>query len=154
MIRMHLDQAGRLFQLEARPAERDEIPPAVVTFDWKKLFQAAQIDPARFSPVGPARLPSMAFDARMAWTGTYSEGRSERIRVEAAGWRGRPVFFDVSGEWVKPQESSDYRPSFLNVLGPCIFFSCWEGHRSSPGATFVWGVAIRKAPIGLRWLPS
>jgi hypothetical protein len=58
----------------------------------------------------------MPFDARMAWSGTYSENRPERIRIEAAAWQGRPVFFDISGDWVKPGQSSDYLPPLISML--------------------------------------
>ena len=45
----------------------------------------------------------MAFDARAAWTGTFAEGRTEKVRVEAASWQGRPVFFSITGDWSRPQ---------------------------------------------------
>jgi hypothetical protein len=89
-------------------------------FDWIRLFKEARLDPARFSPTSHKSVPPMAFDAQMTWTGTYAEGRPERIRVEAAAWQGKPVFFDVSGEWSKPDESSDYRPSFLSMVLTCM----------------------------------
>jgi hypothetical protein len=48
----------------------------------------------------------MAFDARAAWTGTFAEGRTEKVRVEAAFWQGRPVFFNVTGDWSRPQPAA------------------------------------------------
>ncbi len=44
----------------------------------------------------------MAFDAHMAWMGTFAEGRQEQVRVEAASWEGRPVYFNISGDWQLP----------------------------------------------------
>ncbi len=120
MVRLHLDGAGRLFSLETRPEQKPGARSAA-SYDWNQLFKAAQLDPARFTVTTPVRVPPMAFDSRMAWRGTYAENRPEHIRVEAAAWQGRPVFFDVSGDWVKPERSSDYRPSFLSVVPICLF---------------------------------
>ncbi len=157
MVRVHLDATGRLYGLEGRPErEPDGIPAPPL--DWNKLFQAAQLDPARFASATPVRVPPMAFDAQMAWTGTYSGKLPERIRVEVASWKGRPVFFDVSGDWVKPEQSSDYRPSFVSVVFVCIqvMFFCGAvfvarrnlrmGRGDRKGA---WVVAIAAFSIGM-----
>ena len=42
-------------------------------------------------------------DSRMAWIGTYEEGRPDTSRVEAAALAGRPVFFRVLGPWQEPE---------------------------------------------------
>ena len=98
MIRLILDANGRLFALEARPEEkgpRNSADP----FNWSALFSAAGLDRARFTEATPEHTPPMAFDARAAWTGDYGEGRLEKVRVEAAAWQGRPVYFKISGDW-------------------------------------------------------
>jgi hypothetical protein len=51
-------------------------------------------------------VPPIAFDSRMAWAGTYAEGRPEQIRLEAASWAERPVFFSISGDWRQLASSS------------------------------------------------
>jgi predicted Ser/Thr protein kinase len=105
MIRLILDAKGRLFALEARPPEKIAPSgergqaPGPVAFDWPSLFAAAGLDMARFKPATPGRTPPMAFDGRMAWDGTYAEGRPEKLRVEAASWQGRPVYFNLTGDW-------------------------------------------------------
>jgi len=106
MIRMVLDAKGRLFALEARPPEKGGAgraqAPGGSAFDWSALLQAAGLDPSRFTSATPERTPPMAFDDRMAWDGTYAEGRAEKLRVEAASWEGRPVFFSIRGDWPAP----------------------------------------------------
>ncbi|HYL78735.1 MAG TPA: serine/threonine-protein kinase [Bryobacteraceae bacterium] len=101
MIRLALDANGKLIALEARPLETE----ASGAPNWTALFAAAGLDPARFTPVSPTRVPPMAADTRMAWTGTYGEGRPEHVHVEAASWQGRPVFLDIDGDW-RPQVST------------------------------------------------
>ena len=66
--------------------------------DWKPLLTAAGLDPQTLQTTTPKFTPPAAFDSRMAWTGTYP-GDTTPIRIEAAAWRGTPVFFDVRGPW-------------------------------------------------------
>jgi hypothetical protein len=74
--------------------------------NWAALFGLTGLDMVRFMPAAPKIAPPMAFDARMAWTGTFAEGRTERVRVEAAYWQGRPVYFTMTGDWVEPRAES------------------------------------------------
>lgn len=60
----------------------------------------------------------MAIDTRAAWTGTYSVGRSELVRVEAAAWRGRIVFFNVRGDWRK---EADLAPGVSRLAISIVF---------------------------------
>src|SRR4029077_15144103 len=39
-----------------------------------------------------------------AWTGLWP-GTTRPLRIEAASWRGKPVFFSLIGEWTKPQRA-------------------------------------------------
>jgi predicted Ser/Thr protein kinase len=94
MKRVVLDGRGRLTGLDVRPGAEDravaERPP-----DWNALFAATQLDTQRFTTTAPTATPPMAFDSQMAWTGTYREGRQATVHVEAAAWRGRPVFLRI-----------------------------------------------------------
>jgi hypothetical protein len=67
--------------------------------DWNALLLAAGLDPVRFTPVSPQAIPPVIADTRMAWTGAFGPGRTEQVRVETAAWKGRPVYFQVSGDW-------------------------------------------------------
>jgi serine/threonine-protein kinase len=96
MRRVTLDAMGRLIGLEVRPeAGAAASGPA----DESVLFTAARFDRGHFTEEMPRLVPSMAFDTHRAWRGSYAEGRPESVRVEAAWWKGRPVFFDVNGDW-------------------------------------------------------
>ena len=121
MIRMTMDTTGRLLGLEAMPAENSSASKSAAPFDWTLLFKEAGLDFARFTAITPSSTPPMAFDSRMAWLGTYGEGRPEQVRVQAAAWEGRPVYFDVSGTWNTPNESSDYRPRVVNLVFAFLF---------------------------------
>src|SRR5271157_1486300 len=104
MINIILDSQGRLRYLQAIPKEVDPNPPAASPLDWKPLFAAAGLDPAAFHNAEPQWLSLAAFDARAAWTGIWP-GSDRPLRIEAAAWRGKPVYFSLIGPWTTPDRS-------------------------------------------------
>jgi len=101
MILVYVDSQGRLLLLEAIPPELDKTPPVAEAFDWKKLFVEAGLDPAAFQPVAPEWNSLAASDSRAAWTGKWP-GTQRPLRIEAAAWRGKPVYFSLIGPWNRP----------------------------------------------------
>jgi serine/threonine-protein kinase len=111
MINLHLDPQGRLTFFQAIPAQKldssKQIPnaptvPSAAPFDWNIFFNAAGLDPSKFQPA-PSTWNSLAdSDARMAWTGLWP-GSIRPLRIEAASFQGKPVFFQLIGDWTKPQ---------------------------------------------------
>ena len=108
MVRISLDSEGRLNHLAVMPPQQDNSPAASAPFDWNVLFQLAGLDPAQFKPAGSTWNSLAASDARAAWTGTWP-GTTYPMRIEAAAWHGKPVYFALIGDWTKPDrmESSD-----------------------------------------------
>ena len=104
MINLKVDAQGRLVYLQAIPKEVDPNPPPASPLDWKPLFAAAGLDLSQFRPAEPQWLSLAAFDARAAWTGNYP-GTDRPLRVEAAAWRGRAVFFHEVGPWTTPDHT-------------------------------------------------
>ena len=102
MVGMELDPLGRLIRFEAVPSSA--IIPAAADRppDWEALFAEAGLDRAAFASSEPRWLPPFYADSRMAW----AEGKPERadrpLRVEAAAYRGRPVYFELVGPWSRP----------------------------------------------------
>jgi serine/threonine-protein kinase len=102
MIRMAVDGKERLIALEVRPwatSKESNEPSKPVDEVWPLLLAAGELDTNQLTPVAPRGIPPMAFDAQAAWEGPLEAGHPEKIHVEAASWRGRPVFFEVEGEW-------------------------------------------------------
>lgn len=143
MIRIDLDPQGRLLHLDAVPPQLEEnlSPPTspLTGNDWKTLLAAAGLDMTRFSPAEPQWISLAPFDARAAWTGTYASAPEIPMRIEAASWRGKPVFFRVIGPWSKAermQQPADVPTAFLVVvLGgyPLIAFLAWRNYRAKRG---------------------
>jgi serine/threonine-protein kinase len=104
MLRLRMTPTGELEELEAQPPQVETATPGAAPFDWNLLFRAAGLDPARYQPVQPQWLPAAGWDARAAWTGS-DPAWAAPVRVEAAAWRGRPVFFRMIGPWSRPERS-------------------------------------------------
>jgi serine/threonine-protein kinase len=99
MTYLELDPAGHLFTLDAVvPHAIDPAEPASDP-DWSVLFREAGLDMSTFVQTTPSRVGRMAFDAAAAWTGPGADATGAELRVEAAAFRGRPVFFRLIGPW-------------------------------------------------------
>jgi serine/threonine protein kinase len=106
MIDLVLDPQGRLTYFQAIPPQKQEekkepAAPAA-PFDWNILFTTAGLDPSKLQAAEPTWNSLAASDARMAWTGSWP-GTTRPLRVEAAAFQGKPVFFSLIGDWTKPQ---------------------------------------------------
>ena len=93
------DRRGRLRYLEVPPPVA--VPPqaAAPEPDWSTLFREAGLDLGSFEPVAPTRNPTISADARAAWSGVLSDFGNYPVRVEAAAYRGKPVFFELVVPW-------------------------------------------------------
>src|SRR3984957_3340234 len=121
MINLELDPQGRLTYFQAIPLQKQEekkedakkengdasaaAPAAAAAptgYDWNTLFAAAGLDASKFQSAPPIWASLAASDSRMAWTGTWP-GTTRALRVEAAAFQGKPVFFSLIGDWTKPE---------------------------------------------------
>jgi predicted Ser/Thr protein kinase len=102
MINVELDPQGRLTYLQVIPPQKENsITQTAAPFDWNTLFTAAGLDESKFQKTAPQWNSLATSDDRVAWTGTWP-GTSRPLRLEAAAWRGKPVFFSLIGDWTKP----------------------------------------------------
>jgi len=103
MINLALDSQGRLTYFQAIPPQKQEAAAATASpVDWNILFAASGLDPTKLQPAQPVWNSLAASDARMAWTGNWP-GTTRPLRVEAAAFQGKPVFFSLIGDWKKPE---------------------------------------------------
>ena len=110
MTLVNLTPRGRLTQLIAVPPEVDKLAGHASSPDWAPVFSAAGLDPSKWLPVDPLWTPPVYSDARAAWTGSLAERPNIPMRIEAAGYRGKPVYFELIGPWTRPQRMQPYQP--------------------------------------------
>jgi protein kinase-like protein len=101
MMKVILDMRGRLVEFSAIPPQIDATASAAQP-DWSAMFAFAGLNIANFTRVESLWLPPAYADVRAGWEGTYAEHPDIPIRVEAAAYRGRAVYFQVIPPWEKP----------------------------------------------------
>jgi serine/threonine-protein kinase len=130
MVNLKLDAKGRLIYLQAIAPQKESANSAANSAnpDWGALFTAAEVDVSKLQPAQPEWTSLGAADSRAAWTGVWP-GTNRPLRVEAAAWHGKPVFFAMIGAWNKPwrmiaPESADEKKSRVgNIIGILMLIS-------------------------------
>jgi len=136
MINLALDPQGRLTYFLAIPPQKEEVrkdagaAPAA-PFDWNIFFSAAALDASKLQPTQPTWASLATADVRVAWTGTWP-GTTRPLRVEAASFQGKPVFFSLIGDWTKPErmkieEKKTAGERAQSIIGPLVLLSMLIG---------------------------
>jgi len=123
MAQLELDTLGRLIYFAGAPPQVEETPASSSAPDVKPLFAAAGLDPARFTSTGPKWTPLATSDARAAWTGFYPDAPGVPLRVEAAWWRGKPVYFQMIGLWTRPERVQPFQETTGRTIESWVILS-------------------------------
>jgi serine/threonine-protein kinase len=107
MVTTEWDRRGRLLYLKVVPTSTTAVPVRSEEI-WERLFVAAGLPFTRFAAGEPQQTAIPVFDARAAWSGPYPDDRGTPVHVEAAAWRGQPVYFRI-----EPQTQSSGAPPAL-----------------------------------------
>jgi serine/threonine-protein kinase len=103
MVEISVDTNGQLRSFRAVPPQVvDRAATTPKEFDWSMFFTAAGLDQAAFHPVDSKWTPRFAYDFRTAWEGAYPENPQMPIRIEAAAFNGKAVFFEIVHPWAQP----------------------------------------------------
>jgi serine/threonine-protein kinase len=105
MIRLRLDPEGHLLTFQAVPPDRDPRAAPPSEPDWNRLFDLGGYEPPAFKPVEPSWVPRMYADRRAAWEGIDPRRPGMTLRLEAASYRGRPIFFRTIEPWTRARLS-------------------------------------------------
>lgn len=133
MINLRLDPQGRLIYFQAIPSQKVQnagSSPAAA-YDWNVLFNAAGLDISKFQAAQPMWNSLAEPDTRAAWTGTWP-GTNRALRVEAASFQGKPVFFSLIGDWTKPDrmvnaEKKTFGEKLSKYIGLTLLVSALGG---------------------------
>ncbi len=163
MILVGTDLDGRLRHFTATPPEREPEPERKGPADWTPLFAAAGIDPEKLKPADPEWTPVAVTDARAAWTGPYMDRTDVPIRVEAASFHGRPIYFSVIWPWTRPTRTPNAAGTSSLVTGALVVIVLlaamgvarynWRAGRSDPRSAVVIGLYCAGASL-LSWAVS
>jgi serine/threonine-protein kinase len=110
MVAVVLDTRGRLTQLNVVTPQVDSTESKSAA-DWSKLFDAAGLPMKEFRTVDPFWVPNGYADQRAAWEGPLPSQPQIQVRVEAAAYRGRPVFFQIAGPWTRTPRMEQEPPT-------------------------------------------
>lgn len=102
-----LDTRGRLTYFASSSPDFVENPTGRLEPDWSPAFSAAELDPAKFTEAEPKWFPPHAFDIQRAWEGVLPDHPEFPLRVEAAGFQGKIVFFRLIYPWTVPNVSTE-----------------------------------------------
>jgi hypothetical protein len=107
MVQDFFSPDGRLIEFTAVPPQLDTSTDPAPAPDWGPLFAAAGLDAKDFHATPPQWTPLVTSDARQAWLGTWPGHPDLPLRVEAAAFRGKVVFFDLYAPWDKPDRMQE-----------------------------------------------
>ena len=99
---VRLDAHGRLVEFHSIPPQVEEPAATDVAARLDTAVRAAGLMPAAFHDVAPQWTPRGLADARRAWEGPLPDVPDVTVRIEAAAYRGRPIFFSVLPPWTTP----------------------------------------------------
>jgi serine/threonine protein kinase len=102
MAEVVLDPQGRLTSFLLVPPRLEAGGPWPEP-DWSPLFREAQLDPATFRPVPPEWSAPVDSDRKAAWEGRYPGMPDTTVRLEAAAYHGRAVWFALLPPWITPE---------------------------------------------------
>jgi hypothetical protein len=112
MARIFLDTKGNLVEFQAVASGAGSSGDSPFSTDWKALFDAAGLDIASFRPINSDWISPVNSEAHATWEGSYPDQPSTKIRVRAAAYRDRPVYFRIFGPWTDISDRKvQYTPS-------------------------------------------
>ena len=101
MANVKLDTRGRLIEFVAVPPQIVEQTEKIKT-DWNALFTEAGLDILKFKETESNRTPPVFADERRAWEGSLADLPEIPVRIEAASFNGKTVYFSVVAPWNNP----------------------------------------------------
>jgi serine/threonine-protein kinase len=127
MTRVALDVRGRLIGFQAVPPEVEEKTTQNMNTDWSTLFVEAGLDIGNYKETESQRTPPFFADERKAWEGTHIDHPEIPIRIEAAAFHGRAVYFNIIFPWDTPsrqtQSSATASENTFNIIATIIYLS-------------------------------
>lgn len=127
MTNVSLDLRGRLIKFERVPPQLEEPDNSAGTTDWNPLFAAAGIDAAKLRKTDSLWVPLMYADERAAWEGSHMDHPQIPVRIEAAAFKNRPVYFAVILPWDRPLRQEEQTSTSGERVAAIVLFLVFLG---------------------------
>ena len=103
MTKIILDTRGRLLELNVVPPQViDKTTAQTGEVDWTILFTEAGLDIGNYRQTESNWTPPVFADANFSWEGAHIDHAEIPVRIEAAAFQGKPVYFQIVAPWDKP----------------------------------------------------
>jgi len=102
MTKVILDARGRLLELNAVPPQVKEKTSQPGEIDWATLFAEANLDIRNYRQTESNWTSPVFADASLAWEGMHVDHAEIPVRIEAAAYQDKPVYFQIVAPWDKP----------------------------------------------------
>jgi hypothetical protein len=102
MTKVVLDVRGRLLEFQAVPPQVKDKTAQTSEVDWATLFAEAGLDIRNYRQTESTWTPPFFADANVSWEGTHVDHAEIPVRIEAAAYQGKPVYFQIVAPWDKP----------------------------------------------------
>jgi hypothetical protein len=109
MAEVVLDARGALLEFTLVPPQVETPPEAPSEPDWGPFLAEAGIPLGDLRPAIPQWAAPVDSDRKWAWT-TEAAGERPALRIEAAAFHGRPVWFRVLNPWSQHERTTEGRP--------------------------------------------
>jgi serine/threonine protein kinase len=102
MTKVILDVRGRLLEFQAVPPQVKDKTAQASEVDWATLFAEAGLDIRNYRQTESNWTPPFFADASLSWEGTHVDHAETPVRIEAAAYQGKPIYFQIVAPWDKP----------------------------------------------------
>jgi Protein kinase domain len=102
MTKVILDVRGRLLEFQAVPPQVKDKTALTSEVDWATLFAEAGLDIRNYRQTESKWTPPFFADAILSWEGTHVDHAEIPVRIEAAAYQGKPIYFEIVAPWDKP----------------------------------------------------
>ncbi|HZH35153.1 MAG TPA: serine/threonine-protein kinase, partial [Pyrinomonadaceae bacterium] len=101
MTSLAFDVRGRLIEFHAVPPQVEEKTTQNINADWQALFAEAGLNISNYNEIESQWTPPVFADERKAWEGRHVDHAEIPVRIEAAAFHGKPVYFKIIFPWEK-----------------------------------------------------
>ncbi|HEY5838698.1 MAG TPA: serine/threonine-protein kinase [Pyrinomonadaceae bacterium] len=102
MTKVILDVRGRLLEFQAVPPQVKDKVAQTGEVDWATLFSEAGLDIRNYRQTESNWTPPFFADKNLSWEGPHVDHAQIPVRIEAAAYQGKPVYFQVVAPWDRP----------------------------------------------------